>query len=381
MKRQPIRTLVAAVVCAFVANGADAAATVSAEASQTAHAAIERGLNWLIELQDERGSWSNRKMPALTALPMMAFVRSDHPEKDHVLARARAFLLKNVRDDGGIYYKSVLSITGGLQTYNTAICMTGLHLLNDPKLAAVVLNARTFLAATQRLDGSDRNGGFGYNRKGFMSRPDLNNTTYALEAMRLSQDLEDLRAGGEMTVDIDWGAALKFLQRLQVDPAAASADAGGFNYTFADPKAGTHTNAQDEIVFNAYGSMTYSGLLAMLYAQLPRSDPRVRSAVDWAARHWSLEENPGMGASGLFFFYNVLGKALNAYGVDELPTEDDTRINWREALIRKVVAEQIIDDSGTAGHWVNGESKRFLEGDPILVTSYSLLALLFALGK
>jgi squalene-hopene/tetraprenyl-beta-curcumene cyclase len=312
---------------------------------------------------------------------MMAFARSDHPDKEQVLARARAFLLKNVRDDGGIYYKSAISITGGLQTYNTAICMTGLHLLDDPELAPVVLAARKFLAATQRLDGSQRDGGFGYNRKGFMSRPDLNNTTYALEAMRLTQDLEDLRAQGEMTVDIDWGAALKFLQRLQVDPGAESEDAGGFNYTFSDPKAGTRTNAQDEIVFNAYGSMTYSGLLAMIYAQLPRSDPRVRSAVDWAARHWSLDENPGMGSSGLFFFYNVLGKALNAYGVDELPSAGSENIKWREDLIKKVAARQIVDESGTTGHWVNTESKRFLEGDAILVTSYSLLALLFALGK
>lgn len=346
-----------------------------------ARVAIERGLNWLLEKQHERGSWSNRKLPALTALPMMAFVRSDHPRKDAAVVPARAFILKSVQKNGGIYHKSPISITGGLQTYNTAICMTALHLLNDPELAPVVLDARKFLSGMQRLDGSERNGGFGYNRKGFMSRPDLNNTTYALEAMRLTQDLEDIRGNGEMTVDIDWGAALKFLQRLQVDPTATSTDAGGFSYSFADPKGGTRTNAQDEVVFSAYGSMTYSGLLAMIYAQLPRSDPRVRSAVEWAARHWDLEENPGMGANGLFFFYSVLGKALNAYGVDELQGEGDGNIKWREDLIREVAARQILDDTGESGHWINTESKRFLEGDPVLVTSYSLLALLFALGK
>ena len=52
--------------------------------------------------------------------------------------------------------------------------------------------------------------------------------------------------------------------------------------------------------------MTYAGLLAMIYANVSPQDVRVRSALDWAMRQWSLEENPGMGQEGLYFFCQFL---------------------------------------------------------------------------
>ncbi len=45
-------------------------------------------------------------------------------------------------------------------------------------------------------------------------------------------------------------------------------------------------------------------------------------------------------------------------------------MNWRRDLALKTLANQAND-----GSWVNAKSNRWMENDPILVTSYSLLAL------
>ncbi len=345
-----------------------------------AEVAARRGLDWLAKQQHKRGSWSSPRLPALSGLPLIAFARSEHPQREAVMTRARAFILANVHADGGIYYKAPVSITGGLTTYNTAICMAALAAIEDSELTPVILRARRFIAASQRLDDSDRHGGFGYNRSGRMSRPDLNNTTYAMEAMRLTQHLEDRRAPGVSAVDVEWDAALRFLKRLQSDPAAAGEDAGGFHYNLSEPKAGTVTNKEDVVVLRTYGSMTYSGLLALIYADVRRSDPRVTSAFGWAGRHWTLEENPGMGARGLYFFYYVLSKALRAHGSDQIPMADGTPLLWREELLRTLLALQIVDESTDTGYWTNAQSKKFMEGNAVLVTAYALLALQNALA-
>ncbi|MEM4625780.1 MAG: hypothetical protein QXJ28_03395, partial [Candidatus Pacearchaeota archaeon] len=97
---------------------------------------------------------------------------------------------------------------------------------------------------------------------------------------------------------------------MQNKKEAGEDNNGGFFYNPSDPKAGTSTNSEGKIVFRSYGSMTYAGMLALIYANVSRNDVRIISALDWAKKHWTLEENPGMGKEGLFFFYNILSKAL-----------------------------------------------------------------------
>jgi len=190
--------------------------------------------------------------------------------------------------------------------------------------------------------------------------------------MRLTEDVEDRRPG-DKKVDIDWDAAVDFVERMQNEPGAGEENAGGFFYNPTDPKAGTTETDDGVVIFRSYGSITYSGLLSMIYAQLDRNDPRVRSAFDWAFRHWTLDENPGMGQQGLYYFYNVLARALSAAGHTAIPVGDDQFLNWREAVARKLVSLQKIEPDGD-GYWVN-ENGRYWESDPVLVTSYALLAL------
>ncbi len=339
------------------------------------HAAIQRGLDWLAALQRDNGSWSNPNFPALTGLATHAFIESDHPQKDEIVRKGVAYMLSCAQDDGGIYRHVDGRRGGGLSNYNTAICMTALHAAKNPELTPYVLNARKFIAGAQHFGDDHYEGGFGYDRQTDRAYADLLNTYYAVVAMRETADAEEARPAGEARVDIDWSKTVKFVESLQNVAEAGAEQEGGFIYKPGESKAGTVTNETGTVFFRSYGSMTYAGILALIYADVDRDDVRVRSAFDWASRHWTLEENPGMGPEGLFYFYNVLTKCLDAMGADAIPrAEKDTVINWREELAKKLVATQTIDPKTGHGYWKN-DSGRYWESDPVLVTAYSLLAL------
>jgi hypothetical protein len=121
----------------------------------------------------------------------------------------------------------------------------------------------------------------------------------------------------------------------------------------------------------SYGSMTYAGLKSMIYAGLTPEDPRVQAAYEWIQRHYTVEENPGMGPQGLFYYYHTFAKALGTLGHEELTDAEGQPHDWRADLARQLLAAQQDD-----GSWVN-EHPRWLEGDPNLVTGYALMALAY----
>src|SRR5437773_7160188 len=51
---------------------------------------------------------------------------------------------------------------------------------------------------------------------------------------------------------------------------------------------------------SSYGSMSYAGLKSFIYANLKKDDPRVVAAVNWLKRNYSVDENPALGAQGLY---------------------------------------------------------------------------------
>ena len=345
-----------------------------------ARLAQTRGLNWLAKRQRPDGSWSTPEMPALTALALWAFALSDYPDKAKVVSNAVAFILQDVQPDGGIYKKSDKP-GGGLVNYNTALCMTALHLTRDPALVPVVLKARKFMAGAQRLEGNDLyRGGFGYDQAGGRQYTDLSDSVIAFEAMRLTQSSEDSRPAGEKRVDVNWPAATQFLGRVQNTDNAGPDDAGGFAYRPDESKAGKATNTEGVVVLRSYGSMTYAGLLSLIYADVAKDDPRVRSAFDWAANHWSLDANPGMGQQGLFYFYNVMAKSLAAAGRETIPVKNGPPAAWRSQMVEKLVRLQKVEKDGSGeGYWVNTDN-RWMETEPVLVTAYTLIALQIAEG-
>lgn len=339
--------------------------------------AKERGMAWMLKQQEADGSW--RKHPAITGLALTALARSEKPPKD-VADRAVKFLLSNVKPNGAIY--------GGGESdkypnYSTAICAMALLATGRPELTDTIKRARRFLLDSQFDAGENVKeadtsyGGIGYGKR---ERPDLSNTQWALEAIRLTESLET-RASDDSPHEgsrLHWNKAVKFLQRCQNLPSAndqpwaknvRESDAGGFVYmpgmSFADEEPAT----DGKTPLRSYGSMGYAGLKSYIYAELKKDDPRVKAAVEWLKRNYTLDENPGMGAQGLYYYYHTFAKSLTVYGDDTFADAKGKKHDWRYELMKKFVTLQKAD-----GFWVN-ENNRWWENDPVLCTAYSLIAL------
>jgi squalene-hopene/tetraprenyl-beta-curcumene cyclase len=115
--------------------------------------------------------------------------------------------------------------------------------------------------------------------------------------------------------------------------------------------------------------MTYSGLKSMIYAGLTQDDPRVKAAIAYIKSHYTLDENPGQGQRGLYYYYQTFAKAMALLGKPTVTDSSGKEHTWRKDLVAALAQRQT--DSGS---WVNRDD-RFMEGDPHIVTSYGLLAL------
>lgn len=325
-------------------------------------AAISNGADFLLRSQSADGHWSDPQMPALTALPLWALSGANLPEASGAapaLRKAADFVLATQRDDGGFYVPKPGRGGSGLGNYNTSVCLAALF---DSGLApkAALLRAREYIASSQLTGDDTMAGGFGYDRLSRRRYADLSNTAYAMSAMAKTASLEEFRTGGRKA-DIDWDKALSFVGGLV---AKEGPDAGGAAYNGRTPQAGTATNAQGRVHLRAYGSMTYAAVLSMCSAKLDRGDARVRQSLEYLSRNWTVDENPGMGSQGLYYFYDIMARALSAARVTEVGGHD-----WRRELSAKVISLQRPD-----GGWAN-DNNRFWEADPTLCTSFAMLVL------
>jgi squalene-hopene/tetraprenyl-beta-curcumene cyclase len=116
--------------------------------------------------------------------------------------------------------------------------------------------------------------------------------------------------------------------------------------------------------------MSYAGLLSMIYAKLDAGDPRVTAVKEWLGRNYTVDENPGMGSEGLYYYYQTMAKALSAANVDRLKLSDGSEADWRNDLAVKILSSQRGD-----GSWVNSNG-RWMESNPVLVTAYTVLSLI-----
>ncbi len=115
--------------------------------------------------------------------------------------------------------------------------------------------------------------------------------------------------------------------------------------------------------------MSYDGLLSYIYADVKKDDPRVQAVMDWLQKNYTLEENPGMGAQGRFYYYHTLAKALSTTRTGKLVLPGGKSADWSADLVNELVGLQKPD-----GSWANTNG-RWLEKDPVLVTSYCVLVL------
>lgn len=338
---------------------------------------IARGNAWLKSQQKPEGYWDDAQLPAFTALALNAAVRDPNLDRtaklpDH-LEKGFTWLIAQQKPDGGIYNR-------GLSVYNTATAVTALTASGRKDFEPAIVKGRKHLIDQQWDIGQKKetdnpnDGGIGYGSN--KEHTDLSNTYLAIEALAVSQKIvEDGKHGDQP--ELNWDAARKFLSRCQNleetnDQPWASNDPknkGGFAYSPFESKAGEEATGEGRTALRSYGSMSYAGLLSMIYAKLDANDPRVVAVKQWLGKNYTLDENPGMGAQGLYYYYQTMSKALSAANVSKLALDNGKEVDWRNDLAVKLLASQRED-----GSWVNPNG-RWMESNPVLVTSFTLLAL------
>jgi squalene-hopene/tetraprenyl-beta-curcumene cyclase len=380
MKTKLFSAFAVALSLSFLASGVGAndklvaAARPDISLKQELEFAIGKGLGWLASQQKEDGVWGSAEYPALSALALTAFQGdpSGTYKRNYGANIAKGYdrLLTYVKPDGGIYAEK-------LANYNTSISLMALLVANNPSYEPIMKKARSYLVGLQDLRGEDAaiHGGVGYG--GRYPHSDMSNTTHSLEAIHYTRYLKSDVANDPEAKDLNWKAVQQFISRSQNLPGSndqkwASDDAdnkGGFVYFPGNSAAGEQKLADGKVALRSYGSMSYAGLLSLIHAQVDKNDPRVKAVIDWLAKNYTLEENPGMGQEGLFFYYQYMAKALAATGIDTLPLKDGKAINWRKDLAKRLLNLQNAD-----GSWANNNG-RWMEKDPILVTSYATITL------
>ena len=375
-----IFTLVAVVVAAFCTVAAVAQDThTQVETTKSAplkvnaethRATVKRAIDYLLQkgLDRKDGSYSKQLGPAVTAMCTTALLKNGVKVTDPHVQKSLVYLKSFVRDDGGVYAPK-----SNLRNYETSVAVMCFAAANvDGKYDKIIEEAIGFQKNIQwdAGEGHDRvstfYGGQGY---GSHKRPDMSNTSFFIDALKAASEDKDSAAIKK---------AMEFVSRTQnlstqhnemeFATKATADDKGGFIYTPAgegESKAGETPDGG----LRSYASMTYAGLKSFLYAGLSKDDVRVQAAMDWIRRHYDLNTNPGMGKQGLYYYYHVFAKALDAQGEQHLTDSAGTKHNWRADLVVQLAAKQKKD-----GSWTN-DADRWYEGDPNLVTSYSLLAL------
>jgi hypothetical protein len=341
-------------------------ATAAGPSAKEVKAVADRAAAYLKTTQGTDGSFSpQRAGPGITAVVAAALLRNGFSNDDPMVARALAYLEKNVQKDGGIYDKF-------LANYTTSVALMAFVEANkDGRYDAAIKGATKFLRGMQFDDskvesGDAKYGGVGYDGK---SRPDLSNTQYFLDA---------LQAAGVAKDDPAVKRALMFVSRCQNlagehnDQAFASKasadDKGGLVY---DPLARDSKRQQTpQGGLRSAGAMTYAGLKSFLYAGLSKDDPRVQGAVRWIRAHYTLEENPGMGQAGLYYYYHTFAKAMTALKEDNFQDAKGVQHDWRKELFEALRKRQRPD-----GSFLNRGDKAFGEGDANLATAFALLTL------
>lgn len=342
-----------------------AAATKSATLTPELATIVERGVTFLANAQDEDGSYSHSAGTGITSLITTSLMRSGRSPSDPLINRSLEFLQTHVQKDGGIYQAG--SRYRNYETSLAVLCFVEAN--RNGKYDKLLDRAEAFLKDLQ-WDGEEGHdeaspnfGGAGYGKHG---RPDLSNTNFLIDA---------LKATGNGPKDPAMQRALAFVSRCQnletehnQTKFAAKNPDGGFYYTVAAGGSSQAGQTADGGL-RSYGSMTYAGLKSMIFAGVGPEDPRVAAAYRWAQQHYSLQENPGMGDNGLYYYFHTFAKALDAVGEETILDADGKQHNWRQELIAELARRQQSD-----GSWINS-NERWLESDPNLVTGYVLLTL------
>jgi squalene-hopene/tetraprenyl-beta-curcumene cyclase len=346
------------------------AATFAQPANQW-QSTVDRGLGFLKKNQDESGGWNTKLSPGITGVVLTGVLEVDRlPADDEMVIRALKYIESLINPKAGHIAGNDPKVQ--LQNYVTCVNLMALKAAKSDKYKSVIGDAAKFLKQLQWDEGEGKGrgddffGGAGYDSK---SRPDLSNTQFFLDA---------LKAAGVPPDDPAYQKALTFVSRCQNlkseandQPWAGKINDGSFIYSAAGGGQTKADNAAGDLL--GYGSMTYAGIKSMIYCGVSKDDPRMKKAIEWVKKNYSVDANPGMpkelSGRGLYYYYHTMAKCLDVMGVDVIEDANGVKHDWRSEITAALAKRQRPD-----GSWVN-EQDRWMEGDPNLVSGYALMAL------
>lgn len=309
-----------------------------------ARADIQKALDWLRTRQMDDGSWL--ASVGVTSMGVMAFTNGGVGSDDPAVVNALNYIIDEKTADG--------SFTSGTNVvYETSLAIVALTSTRNPEYKDDVEAAVRFLETAQKTeDNSDEDwwvGGIGYGGDG---RPDLSNNQFAVMAFHSAATVYD--------IDLDestWNHIETFTTRCQnhqeTNPEWAAYDDGGFMYFPGYSHAGEDTS---------YGSMTAAGIWCYVLSGVDKDDARVEAAANWLEENHKFTENPGIGQTGLYYYYWTYARAMTLYG--------EPLGNWYNGFLSAISERQLED-----GSWINSESDWWWENVPEVATLYAVNAL------
>ncbi len=360
--------------------GRGQAAGQQPDAAAVWQATVDKAVAFLRKSQNENGSWGREPMSrGITGIVVTGLIRTGYGPEDPTTAKGLKYIESLVNAKSGHIAGDDAKAT--LINYVTSVNVMALVAAKrEEKYRAVIGNAVKYLKSYQWDESrgvtpdNTYYGGAGY--AGDKSRPDLSNTAFFLEA---------LKEAGVDKNDPAFKKALVFVSRCQNFKSefntaewAGKYNDGSFIYTGANQGENRRTDdTKGDLA--GYGSMTYAGIKSMIYCGVSKDDPRMKKALEWIAKNYTLDANPGMPAAnsqrGLYYYYHTFAKCMDALGEDTFTDAQGVKHDWRADLLAALVKRQRPD-----GSWVN-ENDRWMEGDPNLVTGYALMALSYCKPK
>src|SRR5262245_6199902 len=355
--------------------------------------AYGRAADWLVSQQGGDGAWkagppgkeeSNLAYTGLIVAALADAPPDMRPKYKPAIDKAVAFIASKQNDDGSF------GLMGGqyLKVYSTSIALMALSLAAPDKKDAIG-NARGYLKNNQLKEGVDK-GSLGYGDKDLKMEegkpvpkpviPNLSTTGFAAEGLARSGLPKDdefwklvIEYVSKCQNNSETNTDKEFVARLKAKGLSLGDD-GGLFYAAnpADIRGGT-VKLTDKEIINSYGSMTYDGIKTYIYAGLSKDDPRVKAAIDWVRKNYSVEAHPGFAFDdkrthimGIFYYYLMMARAFDALGEKTFTTFAAKVHKWANEL-----GEQLLKVQEEEKMWVN-ENPRWRDDNPLLVTSYVL---------
>jgi squalene-hopene/tetraprenyl-beta-curcumene cyclase len=341
---------------------------------------VDKAVNYFRKTQARDGSWGSKQSPGITGIVVTGLLRTGKvSSKDPMIDKALKYIESLIEPRSGHIAGKGAHVK--LQNYVTAVNVLALVAAERPAYKAVIKDASKFLRKLQwdEDDGKDKSsdfyGGAGYDSK---SRPDLSNTQFFLDA---------LVAAGVPRDDPAFKKAMMFVSRCQNyksehndRPWAGKINDGSFIYTAAMGGATkVDDKADPKVGLPGYGSMTYAGVKSLIYCGADKNDDRVKAALAWLRKNYTVDRNPGMPKTrehwGLYYYYHTMAKCLDTLGEDTFADAKGVKHDWRRDITEALAKRQRADGSWTneAGHW--------MENNPALVSGYALMTLSYTKPK